>query len=327
MKVSGFTFLRNGEWFGYPFIQSIRSALPIVDEFVIALGPCQDRTREMLEEMNEPKLRIISTHWNQSIRNDYSIRGFNYGQQKSIALFNCTGDWAFYLEADEIIHQDDLPIIRANMEKYLHDDRVESLVFDYLHFYGNTKTLAWSPRWYRRAPRIIKNTIPVWAPKGLFFLVLENHKRGRYPKAAHSGARIFHYGYVRTEEEYQAKQDNTDIYWRKDKAVSESKTIQYSQIDSKALVEFHGDHPEVINGFFPEAHSPFSSDPNYPISFRDRRHRITLQLEKWFHFELNHNHFTWSKGCQTRRAAMNPHNGNPSPEPLPPFSYPKRESY
>ncbi|MGH7953853.1 MAG: glycosyltransferase, partial [Limisphaerales bacterium] len=40
MKVSGFTFLRNGQKFGYPFVESIRSILPIVDEFVVALGPC-----------------------------------------------------------------------------------------------------------------------------------------------------------------------------------------------------------------------------------------------------------------------------------------------
>ena len=37
MKVSGFTFLRNAQKLGYPFAQSIRSILPIVDEFVIAL--------------------------------------------------------------------------------------------------------------------------------------------------------------------------------------------------------------------------------------------------------------------------------------------------
>jgi len=33
------------------------------------------------------------------------VKGFVYGQQKSIALFNCTGDWAFYLEADELVHE------------------------------------------------------------------------------------------------------------------------------------------------------------------------------------------------------------------------------
>jgi hypothetical protein len=66
-----------------------------------------------------PKIRIIPTQWNERIQPDYSVKGFVYGQQKSIALFNCTGDWAFYLEADEVVHENDLPKIRAAMERHL----------------------------------------------------------------------------------------------------------------------------------------------------------------------------------------------------------------
>src|SRR5579863_3076169 len=115
MKVSGFTFLRNARKLGYPFAASIRSILPIVDEFVIALGPCDDDTEERLREIADPKIRVIRTVWNERIRSDYSVKGFVYGQQKSIALFNCTGDWAFYLEADEVVHENDLSKIRSAM--------------------------------------------------------------------------------------------------------------------------------------------------------------------------------------------------------------------
>ena len=183
MKVSGFTFLRNGQKLGYPFVASIRSILPLVDEFVIALGPCDDDTEKMLREIGDPKIRIIPTQWNENLRPDYSVKGFVYGQQKSIALFNCTGDWAFYLEADEVLHEDDLPKIRAAMEKHLNDERVEALAFDYLHFYGNKNTIAWSPGWYRSEVRIIRNTIPVWSREALFFNVIETHKKARHPRA------------------------------------------------------------------------------------------------------------------------------------------------
>ena len=71
----------------------------------------------MLQEIDDPKIRIIHAQWNECIRPDYSVKGFVYGQQKSIALFNCTGDWAFYLEADEVIHENDLPKIRAARRK------------------------------------------------------------------------------------------------------------------------------------------------------------------------------------------------------------------
>ena len=116
VKVSGFTFLKNAQKLGYPFVASINSVLPIVDEFIIALGPCDDQTEAMIASINSPKIRLIHTQWNERIRNDLRLKGFVYGQQKSVALFNCTGDWAFYLEGDEVVHEQDLPKIRQAMQ-------------------------------------------------------------------------------------------------------------------------------------------------------------------------------------------------------------------
>ena len=246
MKVSGFTFLRNGNKLGYPFVRSIRSILPIVDEFVIALGPSDDGTEESIREINDPKIRIIHTTWNENIRNDLRVKGFVYGQQKSVALFNCTGDWAFYLEGDEIVHEDDLDSIRSSMEHHLDDNRVEALYFDYLHFYGNGNTIAWSPAWYRRAPRILRNTIPAWAPKGLFFTVLDSHKKARYPKAAHSRGRIFHYGWVRGGEKIQESRNHNHKFWS-----SNPTTIDLNDIDPSILKRFEGTPPRSRSGLAP----------------------------------------------------------------------------
>ena len=200
-KVSGFTFIRNGVQLGYPFIASIKSILPIVDEFVIAVGESDDDTLAQIESLNEPKIRIIQTVWNENMRD----RGYVYGQQKMIAQFNCTGDWAFYLEGDEIVHEDDLAKIQAAMNHYWHDEDVEALVFDYYHFYGNKNTCLNSPAWYRTEARIIKNSVRTYAPDGLFWLVLEKNKIGRYPKAAHTQAKIYHYGWMRHEEQMNLK--------------------------------------------------------------------------------------------------------------------------
>ncbi len=38
MLVSGFTFVRNGIKLDYPFIESIQSLLPIVDELIVVCG-------------------------------------------------------------------------------------------------------------------------------------------------------------------------------------------------------------------------------------------------------------------------------------------------
>jgi len=287
MKISGFTFLRNGQKLGYPFVASIRSILPLVDEFIIALGPCDDDTEKMVREIADPKIRIIPTQWNERIQPAYSLRGYVFGQQKSIALFNCTGDWAFYLEADEVLHEKDLPAIRAAMEKYLNDSRVEALAFDYLHFYGNANTYAWSPRWYRSEVRIIRNTIPAWGPEGLFFVVLDTHRKGRFPRAAHTGATIYHYGWVRSESQMNLKADATHKYWENKPAAK----VDYSQVDPVSLRLFTGSHPQAVKSWLPPAEGIFQTDPAHQLTRREKKHRWMLKLEKWFGFRFNKKHY------------------------------------
>jgi hypothetical protein len=287
MKVSGFTFLRNGQKLGYPFAESIRSILPIVDEFVIALGPCDDDTEKLLRGIGDPKIRIIPTHWNENIRSDYSVKGFVYGQQKSIALFNCTGDWAFYLEADEVVHENDLPKIRAAMEKHLADERVEALAFDYLHFYGNKNTIAWSPGWYRSEVRILRNTIPAWSSEALFFNVVEGHKKSRYPRAADAGATIYHYGWVRGEAEMNLKSASVLKFWN-NRTPAE---VDYSQIDAGVLKLFSGTHPRIIQDWLPPADGIFQTDPNHQLSPREKKHRWMMRLEKVFGCRFDKKHY------------------------------------
>lgn len=282
MKISGFTFLKNGQILGYPFVQSIRSILPIVDEFIIALGPCDDETEKMLEAMNEPKLKIFHTQWNDKVKD----RGYVYGQQKMIAQFNCSGDWIFYLEGDEVVHEKDLQTIRSSMKKYLKDDEVEALVFDYLHFYGNKNSYLWSPGWYRRAPRILKNSIRSYAPDGLFWLVLEKNKIGRYPKAALVGATMYHYGWVRSENQMNLKSKQVQQYWNKS-----HQTIDYSQIDQNIIKEFTGTHPEIVEDWLPDAEDIYRADPHYQLTKKEKKHRFMIRLEKLFGLELSKKHY------------------------------------
>ena len=109
MKVSAFTFIKNGQILGYPFVQSIQSVLPIVDEFVINVGESEDDTLMLIKSIESEKIRIIQSKWNDSMRD----RGFVYGQQKMISQFNCIGDWAFYVEGDEVYHEKDLEKIQS----------------------------------------------------------------------------------------------------------------------------------------------------------------------------------------------------------------------
>lgn len=287
MKISAFTFLRNAHRLQFPFVESIRSALPLVDEYVISLGPCEDDTEKMIRAIGDPKIKIIRTNWNGNLDGSWKVKGFIYGQQKSIALFNCTGDWALYLEGDELLHEDDIPRIRAAMERHLEDRGIEALYFRYNHFYGNQNTLARSPGWYRREVRAVRNNIPIWGPKGLFFSVVTSYKRMRYPRAAFADATIYHYGWVRPEETFNEKWRGTFRHWT-DKPF---KYVEYKEIDPQVLQPFTGTHPQAIRDWLPPAEGLFQANPDHQLTRRERKHRWMMKLEKLTGLDMSRNHF------------------------------------
>jgi hypothetical protein len=284
MKISLFTFIRNGTLLGYPFIESICSALPLCDEFVIAVGDSEDDTLARIKAINSEKIIIIPTYWNEKMQD----RGFVYAQQKMIAQYNCTGDWAFYLEGDEVLHEDDLPKIRAAMEQHLNHPEVEALVFDYFHFFGSPAWVATSPAWYRQECRIIRNTIRSFAPDGLYWVVMNKNSRGRYPKAALVGAPIYHYGHVRSIAAMHAKNQRVGKYWGHDHPL-----FNGYQIDPAAIRHFTGRHPSIVKDWLAnEAEKFFAPDTNYHLSKRELKHRWVMKLEKLFGMELSKKHFT-----------------------------------
>ena len=93
MKISGFTMVKNAGKLYYPFKESVKSILPLVDEFVIALGDCDqdDTTRQMIDEINDVKIKVVETKWD--------VKEYPHGsilaQQTDVAKSHCTGDWLF----------------------------------------------------------------------------------------------------------------------------------------------------------------------------------------------------------------------------------------
>ena len=283
MKVSGFTFIRNGTSLGYPFIESIKSILPICDEFIIALGKSEDDTLNKIRALKSKKIKIIETLWNENIFD----RGFVYAQQKMIAQYNCSGDWAFYLEGDEIIDPKDHKKILAAMLQYLNNKDIEALAFKYHHFYGSPDWLAISPGWYRQECRIIRNNLRSWDPDSLYFLIMDKNKRGRYPKAALLDTFIYHYGHVRKLDYMNNKLKKVGKYWGQKHAI-----FNKYQIDPKAIKRFEGEHPISIKNWLKEhAEKSFFIDPHYHPTLKDIRHRIAMKLEKFFNIELSKKHF------------------------------------
>src|SRR5688572_33231185 len=94
--ISGFTVVRNARLLGYPVVESIRSILPIVDEFVVGVGSSDDDTREILMSIGDPKLSVFDSDWDLSRANG----GRLLAEKTNEALNRCAGEWCVTLQGD-----------------------------------------------------------------------------------------------------------------------------------------------------------------------------------------------------------------------------------
>ena len=146
-----------------------------------------------------------------------------------------------------------------------------------MRVYGAPDKVASSPRWYRKAPRIIRNTIRSWAPDGLFWVVMDKNKVGRYPKAAAVNCYLYHYGHVRSIKSMNEKNKRVEKYWGNKPGSFEG----YGNIDPKTVIPFTGTHPKIVENWLSNsAEQQFTPNPEYQLSGRDKKHRRMMLLGK-----------------------------------------------
>ncbi len=245
MLVSGFTILRDVVRFEYPFEESIRSLLPLVDEFVIAVGDSTDGTWEAVEAIGDPKIKPFHTTWDLSARGGQVL-----SQQTNLALQRCRGPWAVYLQADEVLHEDDLDPLRAALQAHLHR-QTEGLLFDYRHFHGSYdwEGADWRT-WWPRAFRAGKVGIGIESVGDAAGFRIRRHGRRRGLIGAHSGARIFHYGWCRRPAVMEEKQANLDRFFHGPDLDKDTtpRTTDLPIFDQRRGYrrQFTGTHPRVM---------------------------------------------------------------------------------
>ena len=285
MKISACSFLNNGNMLGYPFIESIRSALELVDEFVIAVGPGTDGTREAIEDIDDPRIRIIDTTWAPD-----GPRGFVYSQQTMIALYNCTGDWVLSIQGDEAIHEKDCKSLRDLVKRVHTAKQIDGIALRYHHFYGRPDLVATSPRWYRAEARLVRlaNRRVVVPSDAQYLANLAGRRRLSYLKAPLSTAHVYHYGWVRSRAAHNRKTTWTSQFWQNDAGTSDP----YEQVDARSLTPFTGSHPAAMTPWLTEsANTTFEPDPTYRLSRRDRKQRFKQAIERVLPIDLSCTHY------------------------------------
>lgn len=245
MLLSGFTFVRDAVRCEYPITQSIASILPIVDEFIVNVGlPDEDGTTDLIASINDPKIKIIHSQWNPHLDHGCYV----YTQQANIALFNCRGKWAFYLQADEVVHEEDHPVILGHLAHYGDDERVDGLVLKQINFWGDYQTiLSIYPKWERRRCWIIKpHHFVLCAKDASRFTVHKKFKeKGRWLRAVETEARLFHYHGLKSKAGLEEKYATIRQYWEEER-MPDKEVDFYAYYPRQFVSEYRGTHPAVM---------------------------------------------------------------------------------
>ena len=272
MKVSGFTFVKNAVKFSFPVVESITSILPLCHEFIVSVGDSDDGTLELIQSINSPKIKIIRSVWDHSLREGGKVLAVE--TNKAFDAVSEDSDWAFYIQADEVVHEKYHETIKQEMLRWKDHPEVEGLLFKYLHFYGTYDYLGDSRKWYRNEIRIIRNDKSIRSYKDAQGF----RKNDQKLKVKPINAYVYHYGYVKHPADMKKKEWDMNRHWHDDswikENVQETAHFDYSKIDS--LAKFTGTHPAVMQKRVNEINWHLDLDPT----------RKNLKLKKrllhWF---------------------------------------------
>jgi len=286
--LSGFSILRNGVKMNYPFLESLRSALPLCDEFILALGDSSDDTEAQLMPLATEypgKLRVIHSTW----ETKNQAGGSQLKIQTDKALAACKGDWCLYLQADEVLHEGDYSNIRNAIAAAKGRPEVDGLVFDYLHFYGNYDFVISGRAWYRREVRVIRNRPGIEAYKDAQGF----RRNGARLKAIASGARVFHYGHVQNVETNKARREQMATWWGEDPRLDDPRL---SYFNHTGLKRFSDSHPAVMANRL--ADNSLCVDPTTRPrvwTMKEWRDRVTLLWESLVPYRIGEfRNFDWA---------------------------------
>ncbi|WP_298739723.1 glycosyltransferase family 2 protein [uncultured Chitinophaga sp.] len=278
MKVTGFTFVRNAVKLDYPVVEAISSILPLCDEVIVLVGNSEDTTPELIRSINSPKIRIFDSVWDDSMREGGRVLAIE--TDKAMQHISPDTTWCFYIQADEVVHEDDYPAIRAAMEKYRDDQRVEGLLFNYIHFYGTYDYVGDSRTWYKHEIRIVRNVKGLHSYKDAQGFRIDNRKL--YVKPVN--ARIHHYGWVKDNRTagFEKWKNTILLYHGHDKektdAILSSNWFDYTGIDS--LAKFKGTHPAVMKEHIARKNWEFEHDISKK-QFKNFTKKMLYWIERW----------------------------------------------
>jgi len=273
MKVSGFTIIKNAIINGYPIVEAIQSVLPLVDEMIVLIGDCEDDTVGLIEAIKDPKIKIHHSVWDKTLRSGGQLLAVE--TDKAFALIDSASTWAVYIQGDEVIHEKYYPAIRKGFEQYKDNQKVQGLLFKYVHFYGTYDYVGDSRKWYHREVRVIRNDKTIHSFKDAQGFRVGNSKLN----VKLIDAYIYHYGWVKSPEQMMKKSKNLWLLWNTDEQIKPYLDLPdyFDFNDFDSLIKFSGTHPIVIQKRI--------SEKNWDIELDISKKKLSLKKKLLYYFE------------------------------------------
>lgn len=244
MFISGFTIIKNAIKNDFPVVESIYSVLPLVDEMIVLIGDSDDETIKLIESISSDKIKIHHSVWDSSLREGGKVLAEE--TNKALALLNSKATWGLYIQADELMHEQDHEAIKAACILYAPNPKVEGLLFNYKHFYGNYNYVGNSRTWYKHEVRIIKLHQGISSYRDA-----QGFRKGDDKiKVKAIDAFVYHYGWVKTPIQMLKKNNDIARYWNAEtkahlEPVSENAFFNYDDFESLEI--FEGTHPSAMH--------------------------------------------------------------------------------
>ncbi len=238
MKISGFTIIKNAVVNDYPVVEAITSILPVVDEMIVSIGDSNDGTEELIRSIQSDKIKIFHSVWDMTIRKGGEVLAIE--TDKAMQHVSPDADWAFYIQADEVVHERYHDAIRKAALQHKDNAKVEGLLFKYLHFYGTFDYIGDSRRWYNREVRIVRNDKNIKAYRDAQGF----RKMGEKLNVKLVDAYVYHYGWVKSPKKMLEKRHNTGHFWGE--GVPDVNELFDFNNYYDSLEKFNGTHPQVM---------------------------------------------------------------------------------
>lgn len=287
MKISGFSYVRNGIDFDYPFLEAIQSILPICDEFIVVLGDSSDSSRQAILDLNSDKIKIIDSVWDMNNRKGGKV----FAQQSNIGLDHVTGDWAFHIQADEVIHEKDLPKILEAIHTFDSDPKVEGLLLPFIHFWGTYDYIRTSRRVHKNEIRVLRNNQLIRAyrdsqgfRKYSSIDAYEAGEKGKKLSVKKVDAPVFHYNGVRSKKTQEKKVHTFNCMYTPEISFSKENFDEFNYNNVDRVEKFTGTHPAVMTNRVKEFDQPFTFDPK-KAKWKPKD-KFMQPIEDWLGFKI-----------------------------------------